>query len=91
MSSFLTTAFTVFVALFILVPIFAALTRVFGLYTIVEEGRCHVYVLFGKVIAILNEPGPYLLWVKLGPRGLIVNWLGRWEKLTDGTIGSLRT
>jgi regulator of protease activity HflC (stomatin/prohibitin superfamily) len=77
MSGFLGTAFFVFIALFIVVPIFAALTRAFGLYTIVEEGRCHVYVLFGKVIAILDEPGPYFLWAKLGPRGIIVNWLGR--------------
>ena len=68
---------TTFIGLFILMPLLAALSRAFGLYTIVEEGRCHVYVLFGKVIAILDEPGMYLLWAKLGPRGIIVNWLGR--------------
>jgi regulator of protease activity HflC (stomatin/prohibitin superfamily) len=66
-----------FFGLFILVPILGALVRSFGLYTIVEEGRCHVYVLFGKVIAILDEPGPYFLLAKMGPRALIVNWLGR--------------
>lgn len=77
MSGFLTAFVTTFIGLFILVPMLAGLTRVLGLYTIVPEGRCHVYVLFGKVIAILNEPGLYFLWAKLGPRGLIVNWLGR--------------
>jgi regulator of protease activity HflC (stomatin/prohibitin superfamily) len=77
MSGFLTIWFMTFVGLFILVPIASALIRSFGLYTIVEEGRCHVYVLFGKVLAILDEPGPYFLLAKLGPRGLIVNWLGR--------------
>ncbi|HEX8550811.1 MAG TPA: SPFH domain-containing protein [Abditibacteriaceae bacterium] len=70
-------ALITFISLFIWVPIFSALARAFGMYTIVEEGRCHVYVLFGKVIAILDEPGPYLLWAKMGPRAMIVNWLGR--------------
>ncbi len=71
------TAVITFVALFVLVPILSGLVRIFGVYTIVEEGRCHVYVLFGKVVAILDEPGPYLLWLKMGPKALIVNWLGR--------------
>ena len=71
------TALITFVALFILMPILSAVVRGLGAYTIVEEGRCHVYVLFGKVIAILDEPGLYFLWVKLGYQGFIVNWLGR--------------
>ena len=75
--SMFVTAFITFIALFIIVPIVSGLSRAFGLYTIVEEGRCHVYVLFGKVIGILDEPGPYFLWLKMGPRAIIVNWLGR--------------
>src|SRR5687767_4088997 len=75
--SFLTTAILTFFGLFIAVPIASAIVRAFGLYTIVEEGRCHVYVLFGKVLAILDEPGPYFLPGKLGIRAFIVNWLGR--------------
>lgn len=66
-----------FVAFFVAIPLVGWLIRSFGVYTIVEEGRCHVYVLFGKVVAILDEPGPYFLWLKMGPRALIVNWLGR--------------
>ena len=77
MSDFFVNALITFVGLFIAMPIFAGLTRAFGLYTIVEEGRCHVYVLFGKVIAILDQPGLYFLWLRLGPAGIIVNWLGR--------------
>ncbi len=73
----LSTAFITFIALFIIVPILGGITRLLGMYTIVEEGRCHVYVLFGKVVAILDEPGPYFLWLKMGLRALIVNWLGR--------------
>lgn len=75
--TFLIAAAATFFGMFIAMPILAGLTRAFGVYTIVEEGRCHVYVLFGKVIAILDEPGLYFLWLKMGPRALIVNWLGR--------------
>jgi len=66
-----------FIGLFILVPIFFGLLRAFGVYAIVEEGRCHVYVLFGKVLAVLDEPGIYFLWSRLGILGPIVNWLGK--------------
>jgi regulator of protease activity HflC (stomatin/prohibitin superfamily) len=51
--------------------------RLIGLYTVVEEGTCQVYVLFGKVEAVLREPGLYILFTKMGPKSLIVNWLGR--------------
>jgi len=77
MSAFLITFFVTFVGLFIAVPIFFGLIRSFGFYTIVEEGRCHVYVLFGKVLAVLDEPGIYFLWLKLGLVAPIVNWLGK--------------
>lgn len=70
-------ALATFFGMFIAMPILSALARSLGLYTIVEEGRCHVYVLFGKVVAILDEPGLYFLWAKLGPAALIVNWFGR--------------
>ena len=75
--NFLITAGATFFALFIIVPIFFGLLRAFGVYAIVEEGRCHVYVLFGKVLAVLDEPGIYFLWARLGIMGPIVNWLGQ--------------
>lgn len=53
------------------------LLRMIGFYAVVEEGTCHVYVLFGKVIGVLKEPGLQFLWVRLGLRGLVVNWLGQ--------------
>lgn len=58
-------------------PIFRWFLRMFGLYAIVQEGTCHVYVLFGRVIGVLSEPGLQLLWLKLGPSALIVNWFGK--------------
>ena len=75
--SFLTAAGTVFFAFLIGEPIFRWFLRMFGVYAVVQEGTCHVYVLFGKVTAILNEPGLYFLWLKMGPSALIINWFGK--------------
>jgi regulator of protease activity HflC (stomatin/prohibitin superfamily) len=70
-------ALATFVLSFGLVPVFLALLRMFGFYTIVEERRCHVYVLFGKTIAVIDEPGLHILLFKLGLKAPIVRWLGR--------------
>jgi regulator of protease activity HflC (stomatin/prohibitin superfamily) len=51
--------------------------RVFGFYAVVEEGTAHVYMLFGKVVAVLEEPGLQLLWLKMGLRAFVINWLGK--------------
>jgi regulator of protease activity HflC (stomatin/prohibitin superfamily) len=66
-----------FIGCFILVPLLLGLCRVFGLYAIVQERRANVYVLFGKVLAVLDEPGLHLLFFKIGPAALLVNWLGK--------------
>jgi regulator of protease activity HflC (stomatin/prohibitin superfamily) len=58
-------------------PIFRFFLRMFGVYAVVEEGKAHVYVLFGKVVGVLDEPGLYLLWFKLGPSAIVINWLGK--------------
>jgi regulator of protease activity HflC (stomatin/prohibitin superfamily) len=60
----------------ILLPLLLAMARGLGLYAIVQERQCNVYVLFGKVLGIIDEPGLHFLWPKLGPLALIVNWLG---------------
>ena len=65
-----------FFGLFILEPIVIALGRLFGCYAIVGERTCRVYVLFGKVIGMIDEPGLHFLPGKLGIRAFIVNWLG---------------
>jgi len=75
--SFLIAVIVTFAGMFFLMPTVLGVLRVLGFYAIVEEGTCHVYVLFGKVLAVLDEPGLYFLWVKLGPAAPIVNWLGR--------------
>jgi regulator of protease activity HflC (stomatin/prohibitin superfamily) len=75
--TFFLTATVVFFVFLIGEPIVRALLRMFGVYAIVEEGTCHVYVLFGKVIATIREPGLNFLWLHLGWRALIVNWFGK--------------
>ncbi len=69
-------AVATFAILLIAEPLLAWLMRLCGFYAIVEEGTCHVYILFGRVISILTEPGLYFLWLRMGPLALIVNWFG---------------
>ena len=76
MSPVLTVALLAFFASFIVVPFLLGVLQFFGAYAIVEERVCHVYVLFGKVILILDEPGVSILWARMGWRAPIVRWLG---------------
>lgn len=77
MPGFIAGVVIAFIGGFIVVPLILAIARLFGLYTIVTEGNAHVYVLFGKVLAVLDEPGLYILPLKLGPAAFIINWFGR--------------
>jgi regulator of protease activity HflC (stomatin/prohibitin superfamily) len=70
-----------FVALFVIEKVLLALMRMFGIYAIVQERVCRVYVLFGKVIGVLDEPGLYILPFKLGPAAFIANFMGTCYKL----------
>ena len=74
---FLIAAFVTFVGAFIVVPIILGIIRALGLYAVVEERTCRVYVLFGKVIRTLSEPGMYFLPISLGPSAFIVHFFGR--------------
>lgn len=66
-----------FLGSFVMVPLAFAVIRFLGFYAIVPERRCFVYVLFGKVLAVLDEPGLHFLPAKLGWRAGVVNWLGQ--------------
>jgi regulator of protease activity HflC (stomatin/prohibitin superfamily) len=65
-----------FIAFLILEPIVRGIFRLFGFYDVVEEGRAHVYMLFGKVVLVVSEPGLQLLWLKMGPKAFVIRWLG---------------
>jgi regulator of protease activity HflC (stomatin/prohibitin superfamily) len=77
MLDFLIAAVAAFLAPFVLGPLFSALCRTFGFYTVLAEQQCKVYVLFGKVVAVLNEPGLHFLWLKLGLKAPLINGLGK--------------
>jgi regulator of protease activity HflC (stomatin/prohibitin superfamily) len=73
---FLTGALVTFIGMWFVMPIFLFILRLLGFYTVVEEGTCQVFVLFGKVVGILREPGLHILPLKIGPSAFLVNWLG---------------
>jgi regulator of protease activity HflC (stomatin/prohibitin superfamily) len=77
MVDFLIAAAVAFFGPFVLGPIITAFCRAFGLYTVVQERQCRVYMLFGKVALILKEPGLHFLWLRLGWKAPLINWLGR--------------
>lgn len=68
--------FASFIGMLIIMPIFFLVARMIGLYTIVNEGSAKVFVLFGKVIGVVDEPGLHILPLRIGPAAFLVNWLG---------------
>lgn len=70
-------AIVTFVVLLIGVPVVLGLARIFGLYTTVNERTARVYVLFGKVAGVLDEPGLHILPLKLGVSAFFINLLGK--------------
>ncbi|MDB5036628.1 MAG: band 7 protein [Bacteriovoracaceae bacterium] len=70
-------AFATFFVCLIGFPILLGIARLLGLYVIVQERECHVFVLFGKIVGTIDEPGLHFLWARLGIKALIINWIGR--------------
>ncbi|HLY20771.1 MAG TPA: SPFH domain-containing protein [Bryobacteraceae bacterium] len=69
-------AAAILVGAFLAEILLLGLARVFGIYAIVQERTCRVYMLFGKVLGVLDEPGLHFLPGKLGSSALVVNFLG---------------
>ncbi len=65
-----------FLAMWFIMPIALFFLRTIGFYTIVQEGTCQVFVLFGRVVGILKEPGLHILPLRIGLSAFLVNWLG---------------
>jgi regulator of protease activity HflC (stomatin/prohibitin superfamily) len=76
MTDFLVGALMVFVGAFIVEALFLGLARIFGIYAVVQERTARVYMLFGKVVGILDEPGLYFLPAKLGAAAFVIKFLG---------------
>jgi regulator of protease activity HflC (stomatin/prohibitin superfamily) len=77
MSGFVVGTVLGFMAMLMGVPLLLGVCRMLGLYAVVEERTCRVYVLLGQVIAVLDEPGLHFLLPRLGWKALLVNWFGR--------------
>ncbi len=79
--NFLIATFATFVLAAILTPIFLGICRLFGVYVKVDECRCKVFVLFGKVIGVLEEPGLHIPLFTMGPKALLVRFFGQVHEL----------
>jgi regulator of protease activity HflC (stomatin/prohibitin superfamily) len=75
--SLLISAALSFLFFLIAVPIGLRILRLLGLYAVVEERTCRVYVLFGRVIAVLDEPGLYFLPFTLKGYAFLVHFFGK--------------
>ena len=69
--------FVTIVAMWIVVPFVLGLARLFGFYTTVDERTCRVYVLFGKVVGMISEPGLHFLPFEIGLSAFFINFLGK--------------
>jgi regulator of protease activity HflC (stomatin/prohibitin superfamily) len=69
-------ALIAFIGAFVAEAVILGLSRIFGLYAIVQERTARVYMLFGRVVGVLDEPGLHFLPGKLGASAFVVNLLG---------------
>lgn len=74
--TFLITAFVIFLLLFIGERVLFGLARFFSLYVTVPECTAKVYVLFGKVLGVIDEPGLHFPIERFGARAVLVRFFG---------------
>jgi regulator of protease activity HflC (stomatin/prohibitin superfamily) len=61
----------------IAMPVVFWILRSLGFYIIVPERFAHVYTLFGKVVAVFDQPGMYSMWPRIGVKSLLVPLMGK--------------
>ncbi len=66
-----------FVLCWVAAPAFLGVLTGINFYTVIMEGHCKVYMLFGRVLGVIPEPGLHLLWIRLGPQAALVRFFGR--------------
>ena len=84
--TFLLTFFITLIACLILVPLLTALGKFFCLFAIVQECEAHVFLLFGRVIGVIDDPGLYLLALKIGPHALLIRFFGAVRRVDCASI-----
>lgn len=80
MTFLLTTVFT-FLALLVFVPLLTALGQFFCLFAIVQECEAHVFLLFGRVVGVIEEPGLHFLGTRIGPHAALIRFFGTVRKV----------
>jgi regulator of protease activity HflC (stomatin/prohibitin superfamily) len=74
--TFLITTIITFFACLVFVPVLLWLTRFFCLFATVQECEAQVFLLFGRVAGVLDEPGLHFLPLKIGPQALLIRFFG---------------
>ncbi len=74
--TFLITTVLTFFACLIAVPILTALGKFFCLFAVVQECEAHVFLLFGRVVGIIDQPGLHFLGMEIGPHALLIRFFG---------------
>jgi regulator of protease activity HflC (stomatin/prohibitin superfamily) len=77
MSEFFFGAALAFFGLLIGLPILLGILKYLCWFTTVNECRCKVFVLFGKVIGVIDEPGLHITPFSIGPGVLLVPFFGK--------------
>ncbi len=77
MDQFAAAALITFIVSWLTVPVMLVGLKVVNFYTTVWEGHAKVYLLFGRVLGVVSEPGFHLLWLTLGPQAALVRFFGR--------------
>ncbi len=70
-----------FAVCWIAVPLLLVFLGAINFYTTVMEGSAKVYILFGRVLGVISEPGLHLLWLRLGPQAALVRLFGRYYEI----------
>ena len=66
-----------FVFCWIMLPLSQVALAAISFYTVILEGRCKVYMLFGRVLGVISEAGLHFLWLRLVPQAALVPIFGR--------------
>ena len=77
MTEFILGATLAFFGLLIGLPILIGIVKYLCWFTTVNECRCKVFVLFGKVIGVVSEPGLTITPFAIGPSVLLVPFFGK--------------
>lgn len=83
---FLISVFTTTLVCFIAVPALLWLGKAFCLYVVVRERQAVVFELFGRVRAVISEPGLSSPWLHMGPFAMLVPIFGK-RRVVDLRLG----